>query len=200
MAKLAGQVRSVLIPVTGERILLPNATVAEVITFGTPDSTGDGPDWLLGRVVWRGWRVPVFSLGLMSGWTERESEAGAKLAVVKALTGSREMPFMAMVTQGFPRLITVDDDSLERVEDEPGPDAGTPDEDTEASPGQAIEDFSVEMTDESLALDVDDGVDEESFADNGAGGNAVEAVVMLNGERAVIPNLNAIEQRVMAVL
>ena len=127
MARMAVDIRSVLIPVTGERVLLPNATVAEVITYSTPDAVDGTPDWVLGRVVWRGWRVPVFSLPMLAGWASRENEAGAKIAVLKALGGNPDMPFMAMVTQGFPRLVTVTADSLEVLDGGGDANAGEPD-------------------------------------------------------------------------
>lgn len=157
---MAVDIRSVLIPVTGERILLPNATVAEVITYAAPDAVEGTPDWVLGRVVWRGWRVPVFSLPMLAGWSAGENEAGAKIAILKALGGNPDMPFMAMVTQGFPRLVTVTADSMEILDGETAgsgePAPGDLDE-VEEAPASAetgefpddeepdLEDFSVEM-------------------------------------------------------
>jgi hypothetical protein len=35
--EIRGEIRGVMIPVTNARVLLPNATVAEVITFSTPE-------------------------------------------------------------------------------------------------------------------------------------------------------------------
>jgi len=43
-------IRGVLITVTQGRLLLPNASVAEVITYSEPEPVGDAPEWLLGRV------------------------------------------------------------------------------------------------------------------------------------------------------
>lgn len=155
MARMAVDIRSVLIPLTGKRVLLPNATVAEVITYSTPEPVEGTPDWVMGRVVWRGWWVPVFSLPMLGGWTARETEAGAKIAVLKALGGNPDMPFMAMVTQGFPRLVTVTADSLRVVDGdapdaEPGarePEEADPAAESAEAPGDDIDlaDFSVEL-------------------------------------------------------
>lgn len=191
MAKPAGQIRSVLIPITGERVLLPNATVAEVITFASPDPVEGSPDWLMGRVVWRGWRVPVFSLSMLGGWAEQEPEAGAKIAILKALGGNKDTPFMAMVTQGFPRLVTIGEESLEVA-----PQTGQADGAEQA--GSDHEAFTVEMDDSAL----DDGDAPEAPLEDTAeaGFNALRAVVTLNGERAVIPDLQAIERLILEVL
>lgn len=158
MARMAIDIRSVLIPITGERVLLPNATVAEVITYSTPDAVEGTPDWVLGRVIWRGWRVPVFSLPMLAGWAARENEAGAKIAVLKALGGNPDMPFMAMVTQGFPRLVTVTADSMDIIGDGGRDDGPAPGDlaDSVEVPAAAeagefpddepdLEDFNVEM-------------------------------------------------------
>jgi chemosensory pili system protein ChpC len=112
------EIRGVMIPVTGGRILLPNATVAEVITYSTPEKIPNAPHWLLGRLSWRGWRLPLFSFSMLSGDAKEESLSNAKVAVLKALGGNAKMPFLAMLAQGFPRLTTVTPDLLIPTGDE----------------------------------------------------------------------------------
>ncbi len=112
------EIRGVMIPVTGGRVLLPNATVAEVITYSTPEKIPNAPEWLLGRLSWRGWRLPLFSFAMLSGTVKEESLSNAKVAVLKALGGNAKMPFLAMLAQGFPRLTTVTPDLLIPTGDE----------------------------------------------------------------------------------
>lgn len=182
MARMAVDIRSVLIPLTGKRVLLPNATVAEVITYSTPEPVEGTPDWVMGRVVWRGWWVPVFSLPMLGGWTARETEAGAKIAVLKALGGNPDMPFMAMVTQGFPRLVTVTADSLRIVDgDVPDGESGAPEsEDADAAVASVEEvpdddidlaDFSVELEESAIPTEpeVEVGADSEPVTEPEAG-------------------------------
>ena len=106
------EIRGLMIPVTGTRVLLPNATVAEVITYSVPEKIADAPSWLLGRLSWRGWRLPLFSFAMLTGRTEPETVGNAKVAVLKALSGNAKMPFIAMLAQGFPRLTTITPDLL----------------------------------------------------------------------------------------
>lgn len=105
-------IRGVLITVTNGRLLLPNANVAEVITFSDPEAVVDSPDWLLGRVRWRGWRLPLISFSRMAGWSQEDGHLGAKVAVLKALGGNPKLPFFAVLSQGFPRLVTVNATTL----------------------------------------------------------------------------------------
>lgn len=100
-------IRGVLIAVSEGRLLLPNASVAEVITFSEPELVENAPGWLLGRIRWRGWRLPLLSFSRFAGWSEEEGQLGAKVAVLKALGGNPKLPYFAVLSQGFPRLVTV---------------------------------------------------------------------------------------------
>jgi len=104
---LPREIRCILVPVGNMRLLLPNATVAEVITLPEAEPVADAPSWLLGRIAWRGWRVPLVSFTRLCGAGEGDAELSSRVAVLKALNGHAEMPFMALVTQGFPRLTTL---------------------------------------------------------------------------------------------
>jgi len=104
---LPREIRCVLVPVGNLRLLLPNATVAEVITMPAPEPVEGSPAWLLGRIAWRGWRVPLVSFNALAGVGEGDSEQTVRVAVLKALGGHAELPFIAVITQGFPRLTTL---------------------------------------------------------------------------------------------
>ncbi|MEZ5462576.1 chemotaxis protein CheW [Dokdonella sp.] len=112
MVDLPREIRGVMIPVTGGRVLLPNATVAEVITYTAPEPIEGAPPWLLGRLGWRGWRLPLFSLPVLAGHASEEDTRNARVTVLKGLGGSAKMPFLAMLAQGFPRLTTITSELL----------------------------------------------------------------------------------------
>ena len=112
MAEAQTDIRGVMISVTGGRLLLPNATVSEVITYAEPEPVSNAPAWLLGRVRWHGWRLPLLSFSRMVGYAEEEGELGAKVAVLKSLGNNPRVPYFALLTQGFPRLTTVNADDL----------------------------------------------------------------------------------------
>lgn len=116
--EISREIRGVMIPVTNGRLLLPNATVAEVITYSTPEKIPNAPEWLLGHQSWRGWRLPLFSFSILSGLAREEGYLGARVAVLKALGGHAKMPFVALLAQGFPRLTTITPDLLIPTGDE----------------------------------------------------------------------------------
>lgn len=106
-------IRGVLISVSQGRLLLPNASVAEVITFSEPEPVENAPEWMLGQIRWRGWRLPLLSFSRFAGWSEEEASTGAKVVVLKALGGNPKLPYFAMLSQGFPRLVTVASEALQ---------------------------------------------------------------------------------------
>lgn len=106
-------VRGILIQIGGGRVLLPNATISEVLSYSVPDPIKDAPDWLLGRLRWRGWHLPLVSFSRMAGMGDGEGgDVRSKVIVLKALSEDAELPYYAMLTQGFPRLVTVSRDVL----------------------------------------------------------------------------------------
>ena len=105
-------IRGVLIQVTGGRLLLPNATIAEVLSYADPEPVADTPDWLLGRIRWRGWQLPLIAFSRLSGIAKESGGLGTKVIVLKALGGDAKAPYFAMLTQGFPRLVTVSPDTV----------------------------------------------------------------------------------------
>lgn len=113
-------IRGVLIAVAGARLLLPNATIAEVLAFAPPSPVEGAPDWLLGRIRWRGWELPLVAFSRMTGLGDDPAGLGTKVVVLKAFGGNPRMPYFAMLTQGFPRLVTVSPDRLHGNPDDAG--------------------------------------------------------------------------------
>jgi chemosensory pili system protein ChpC len=105
-------IRGVLIQVAGARLLLPNATIAEVLSFADPEPIAGAPDWLLGRIRWRGWQLPLVAFSRLAGIADEKGGLGSKVIVLKALGGDPKAPFFAVLTQGFPRLVTVSEAAL----------------------------------------------------------------------------------------
>ncbi|GAB3378402.1 chemotaxis protein CheW [Lysobacter fragariae] len=105
-------IRGVLIAVTGARLLLPNATIAEVLSFAPPAQIENAPDWLLGRMRWRGWQLPLIAFSRMAGIAAEQGGLGSKVVVLKAMGGDSKSPYFAILTQGFPRLVTVSRDRM----------------------------------------------------------------------------------------
>jgi chemosensory pili system protein ChpC len=112
MASYNDENRGVLVQVAEERLLLPNATVAEVLARVPVESIADAPAWLPGQILWHGWQVPLVSFAQLTGLGQESVVASSKIVVLKALGGSKAMPYFALLTQSFPRLVSVPRDGL----------------------------------------------------------------------------------------
>jgi chemosensory pili system protein ChpC len=112
MAHSNDEIRGVLVQVAEERMLLPNATVAEVLARVPVEPIADAPAWLPGQILWHGWQVPLVSFAQLTGLGQESVVASSKIVVLKALGGSEAMPYFALLTQSFPRLVSVPRDGL----------------------------------------------------------------------------------------
>lgn len=112
MASSNDEIRGVLVQVGEERLLLPNATVAEVLARAPVEPLADAPAWLPGQILWHGWRVPLVSFPRLTGQGQDSVAVSSKIVVLKSLGGGDTMPYFALLTQSFPRLISVPRDGL----------------------------------------------------------------------------------------
>ena len=106
------EIRGVLIQAGHERVLLPNATVAEMMSKVPVETVPDAPAWLVGQIAWHGWSVPLLSYAGLSGHGHEMVGSNNKVVVLKALGGNPDLPYFALLTQTFPQLIAVPRDGL----------------------------------------------------------------------------------------
>lgn len=113
MDEIRTDIRGVLIPISETRLLLPNAVIAEVITFVSPDPVATKATWLLGKVNWRNYKLPLISIASFAGFVGRESLLNVKIAIFKGLSGNAQLPYLAVLTQGFPKLTTIGPETIQ---------------------------------------------------------------------------------------
>jgi chemosensory pili system protein ChpC len=120
MAHSNDEIRGVLIQAGQDRLLLPNATVAEVLSRAPVQAIEGAPAWLPGKIDWQGWQVPLVAFGRLAGNPNDAISLNSKIVVLKSLSGSAEMPYFALLTPSFPRLVSVPRDGLlaDATEDE----------------------------------------------------------------------------------
>lgn len=147
MSVATQDIRAVLIQTETSRLLLPNATISEVLSYAEPEPVADAPDWLLGRIRWRGWRLPLLAFAQLTGQGVEQRGLGSKVVVLKSLGGEASLPFFALLTKGFPRLVSVSRDALAAG------DAGGPD------PVQGVRAY-VQLNDETVAIPDIDGIEQ----------------------------------------
>lgn len=145
-----------LIPVNGKQLILPNVSVAEIVSYSEPKKRQEGPAWLKGWVDWRSQTVPLFSFEEINQETipakrGAENSTIRRIAILNGIIDSNKLPFCAMISDGVPRAMRI-------------------------------------RPREIASLDADDK------------GIAELASVVVNGEHAVIPNMDWLQQQLIAVL
>ena len=88
-------IRAVLIQTEAARLLLPNATISEVLSYADPEPVESAPGWLLGTIRWRGWRLPLVAFAPLIGHEAEVGGLGPKVVVLKTLGGQPTMPYFA---------------------------------------------------------------------------------------------------------
>jgi chemosensory pili system protein ChpC len=107
MVQHTGVIHSQIIATETGRLLVPNTAIAEIVHYTAPQSTGDGPQWLLGTMEWRGLRIPVVSFERATGAEPAETGTSRRIAVMNSIHGGGNLRFYAIVIQSNPSLINV---------------------------------------------------------------------------------------------
>ncbi len=107
MVNTSNTVHCIIVPIEKTHIVLPNTVVAEVVKFSEPELIKGAPAWLLGHITWRDWRVPVIDYACLIGLEIDGNPTGARIMVVKSLLQGEQLPYIGLVANGLPKLITI---------------------------------------------------------------------------------------------
>ncbi len=113
------EVASLLIPLQGQTLLVPNVSVAEIVPIGQIDHVPDAPDWYLGDYHWRDLTIPLASFECLNGQPRPTPGNYARVAVFNTTGVSEHIHFVALIAQGLPRLARVTPDELQVRDAEP---------------------------------------------------------------------------------
>ncbi len=111
------EVASLLIPVEQRMLLLPTVSVAEMVPWKAPVPVLNAPDWFLGMFLWREQQVPLLSFEVINGEARADIHSRCRVAILNNTGESDELPFIAVATQGIPRLARVNDREISQIED-----------------------------------------------------------------------------------
>ncbi|MCF6281338.1 MAG: chemotaxis protein CheW [Candidatus Polarisedimenticolaceae bacterium] len=114
------EIRGVYIPIEGNRLVLPNAAVAEVVSYTEPTVLSGTPDWFIGEIVWRRIPVPVISFERALGGSAMSLSTGhrARIAMFNTLNGVSNLPFIGVIAQSIPGLIRIKSENIVAVSDQ----------------------------------------------------------------------------------
>ena len=108
----ADELYSLLVPLSGDRLIVPRACVAEVVRYTEPQASAAAHPWMLGDVNWNGRPLPVISFEGALGNEVPVATGRTRIVVFYASTGQLKNGFFGILTQGFPQLVRVNKDVL----------------------------------------------------------------------------------------
>jgi len=115
--KKVQEVASLLIPIQGRLLLAPNVTVAEIVPVSQVVPIDDAPAWYLGNCSWREQTIPLLSFEVMNGEDKPGVSSRSRFAVLNTTGVNESLPFIAILTQGLPRLARVTEEEITERED-----------------------------------------------------------------------------------
>lgn len=115
--KKVQEVASLLIPIQGRLLLAPNVTVAEIVPVSQVIPVEDAPPWYLGNCSWREQTIPLLSFEVMNGEDKPGVASRSRFAVLNTTGVNESLPFIAILTQGLPRLARVTEEEITERED-----------------------------------------------------------------------------------
>lgn len=109
------EVYSLLMPVQDGRIIVPRAAVAEVMGYTQPkERPDDAPAFVLGFIDWQGQKIPLVSFEAARGRDVPELGRRTRIAIVFGIANRLQPNVFAVVTQGYPYLVRVNENVLQR--------------------------------------------------------------------------------------
>ena len=112
MSAEADELYSLLVPLAEDRLIVPRASVAEVIRFSKPDHEVGAHNWMLGTVSWNGRELPVMSYEGALGKDVPAVTGRTRIVVFYASAWQLKTGYFGLLTQGFPQLVRVNNDVL----------------------------------------------------------------------------------------
>lgn len=115
--KKVQEVASLLIPIQGRLLLAPNVTVAEIVPVSQVIPVDNAPAWYLGNCNWREQTIPLLSFEVINGEDKPGVSSRSRFAVLNTTGVNESLPFIAILTQGLPRLARVTEEEITERED-----------------------------------------------------------------------------------
>ena len=114
MSEESQEIYSLIIPMRGKTILIPNKALAEIVPFiDSEPPPEDHQPWHLGYLNWRGGRLPVISFERIYDEKFPPLERRLKMvAIINTQLGIKDTPFFGIGVEGIPRLGLISRDSI----------------------------------------------------------------------------------------
>lgn len=105
-------IKSIILTLKNELVVVPNASVAEIISVQDVREVEDSPRWMLGKARWRGVEVPVVSYEAAGGDDAQAVNINTQVAVMYSVSEDSEYPYVGLAMHGVPHVSTFSRDQI----------------------------------------------------------------------------------------
>jgi chemosensory pili system protein ChpC len=105
-------IKSIILTLKNELVVVPNASVAEIISVQDVREVDDSPRWMLGKARWRGVEVPVVSYEAAGGDDAQAVNINTQVAVMYSVSEDSEYPYVGLAMHGVPHVSTFSRDQI----------------------------------------------------------------------------------------
>jgi chemosensory pili system protein ChpC len=110
---MSEEIKWVILKINGDELLMPNASVAEIIPIKNIINVANKPGWMLGYLDWRGNSVPLISFEAMGGVRMPSLATGnVKAAILFSIGEDNQFPYLSILMQDAPKTISVKEEDL----------------------------------------------------------------------------------------
>ena len=110
---MSEEIKCVILKINGDELLMPNASVAEIIPIKNIINVANKPGWMLGYLDWRGHSVPLISFEAMGGVRMPSLATGnVKAAILFSIGEDSQFPYLSILVQDAPKVVSVKEDDL----------------------------------------------------------------------------------------
>lgn len=99
-------------------IIVPNTSIAEIVSVEHVLPVNDAPTWMLGYLSWRRRSVPLISFDAVQQGEPDFLTPRSKIAVLYSISDDATFPYMALLMQRAPKVINITEDVIKQA----GPD------------------------------------------------------------------------------
>ena len=105
-------IKSIILTLKNELVVVPNASVAEIISVQDVREVENSPRWMLGKARWRGVEVPVVSYEAAGGDEAQAVNINTQVAVMYSVGEDSEHPYIGLAMHGVPHVSTFSRDQI----------------------------------------------------------------------------------------
>jgi len=127
MAQNTQVIKCMILTLRSQNVLVPNASVAEMVSAQGASDVIDMPDWYVAKMRWHGVDVPIVSFEAASGEKIKEVNQNTQIAMIyTARSDDSRYPYIGLVVYGVPHVtefsreqMVADSDSLSDAQSHP---------------------------------------------------------------------------------